>query len=495
MAEEGPKSQPIGGETNRHAARVGTTVDRYKLVGTLGRGGMGAVYEARHTQLNRRFAIKFLLAKHADNPDVLRRFANEAKAAGSLEHPNLAAVMDLGRAEDGAPYIVMEFLQGQDCAALLKAQGKLSVRQAVHIVSQACRGLAAAHRAGIVHRDLKPENLFVTDAGDGTDLIKVLDFGIAKLKSLEVGTATGTGEMFGTAHYMSPEQARGAGEVDARADVWSLGVVLYEFLSGRKPFEGQHFLDLVYQIQTFPPPSLAELEPTLPTSLVRVVESAMTKDVTRRLASIDVLADQLKPFLAWGEKRGDLDQIDTSAETAAASPTDARVRDRVSFPSLGGRSPGTARWTGRALWLWSATVLIVAAAVATILVLRRPAGVARNGEHAPRNPGTGSIALPAAPHAVNSVPVPEPALPSPSPPDVVPQKDSETSADRVRTVRTAFERVDRRSNKPASRPAPRVKTTPVLPEPTLAKPNPAPTLQAPATGRPIYIDKDDPFGP
>jgi serine/threonine-protein kinase len=180
------KEAPIGGAVEKEPdgaiARIGTVVDKYTIVRILGRGGMGAVYEARHAKLARRVAIKFLLPEFAANREVLRRFENEAKAAGGLEHPNLAAVTDFGRANDGSPYVVMEFLEGEDCAKLLRRQGSLAVSRAANIVVRACRGLAVAHKATIVHRDLKPENLFVTDAGDGSDLIKVLDFGIAKLR-------------------------------------------------------------------------------------------------------------------------------------------------------------------------------------------------------------------------------------------------------------------------------------------------------------------------
>lgn len=276
--------------------RIGAVVDKYTIVRLLGRGGMGAVYEARHATVARRFAVKFLLPDLAANPEVLRRFENEAKAAGGLEHPNLAAVTDFGRAADGSPYLVMEFLAGEDCAKLLRRVGPLPVPRAANIVAQACRGLAVAHKAQIIHRDLKPENLFVADAGDGSDLIKVLDFGIAKLRLSDASVVTGTGATFGTAYYMSPEQARGAGEVDQRADVWSLGVVLYELLSGRRPFEGQQFLNVIHQILSVDPPPLGELRPGLPAKLTAVIEQAMMKDVARRLPSVMALGEALAVF-------------------------------------------------------------------------------------------------------------------------------------------------------------------------------------------------------
>src|SRR5450755_1323577 len=285
-----------GQEPEGAIARIGTIVDKYTIVRILGRGGMGTVYEARHSRLARRVAIKFLLPDFAANREVLRRFENEAKAAGGLEHPNLAAVTDFGRADDGSPYLVMEFLEGEDCAKLLSRQGSLGASRAANIVVQACRGLAVAHKATIVHRDLKPENLFVTDAGDGSDLIKVLDFGIAKLRVADAGVVTGTGATFGTAYYMSPEQARGAGEVDPRTDVWSMGVVLYELLSGRKPFLGEQFLEVIHQILSFDPPPLATLRPDLPPKLVAAIDWAMKKDLRERLPSVISLAEALAPF-------------------------------------------------------------------------------------------------------------------------------------------------------------------------------------------------------
>jgi len=318
------------GDGNGPDGRIGTVVDKYTIVRLIGRGGMGAVYEARHAGLARRVAMKFLLPELASNREVLRRFENEAKAAGRLEHPNLIAVTDLGRATDGSPYIVMEFLQGQDCATLLRHCGPLPVPRAANIVLQACRGLAVAHRAGVLHRDLKPENLFVTDAGDGTDLVKVLDFGIAKLRLPDATSATGKGMTFGTAHYMSPEQARDVGGVDPRTDVWSLGVVLYELLSGRRPFAGDQFLTIVYNILSTDPPALATLRAGLPPGLLAVVERAMAKVAADRLPSVAALAAALAPFA-----RGQAAARSTAAATTAASHTESGG----SAPSAGRSRP------------------------------------------------------------------------------------------------------------------------------------------------------------
>jgi serine/threonine protein kinase len=312
VSEANGTTDPEPGAPDR---RLGSIVDKYTIVRLLGQGGMGAVYEARHATLSRRFAIKFLLPQLAEKREILRRFENEAKAAGGLEHPNLAAVTDFGRATDGAPYIVMEFLQGEDCSGLLRRLGQLPIHRAADIVVQACRGLAVAHRAGIVHRDLKPENLFLSDAGDGSDMVKVLDFGIAKLRSAEGSLVTSTGATFGTAHYMSPEQARGASEVDQRTDVWSAGVVLYELLSGRTPFPGEQFLHVIHEILTSEPVPLTSLRSGLPRGIMTAVSRALTKDVSRRLPTVMALAEALTPFA----KRD-------STERAVAGPSAVRTR-------------------------------------------------------------------------------------------------------------------------------------------------------------------------
>jgi serine/threonine-protein kinase len=315
--------------------RIGAEVDRYTIVRLLGKGGMGAVYEARHAKIGRRVAIKFLLPELAARAEILRRFENEAVAAGGLEHPNLVAVMDLGRALDGSPYLVMEFLQGEDCARLIRRVGPLPAARAVNIVLQACRGVAVAHDAGIVHRDLKPENLFLTDVGDGGDQIKVLDFGIAKLRPVEGQASTRTGSTFGTTHYMSPEQARGASDIDTRTDVWALGVVLYELLTGRKPFDGDQPLHVVHQVLNAAVPSLAAARPDLARGLVGAVERALRKDAGERFPSIRALASALAPFAARAP----------SAETAAGGstrPTPATTTDEAPPRRRWARVAGTA---------------------------------------------------------------------------------------------------------------------------------------------------------
>jgi len=205
---------------------------------------------------------------------------------------------------------------------------------------QACRGLAVAHKAAIVHRDLKPENLFVTDAGDGTDLVKVLDFGIAKLRPTDASVVTGTGATFGTAFYMSPEQARGAGDVDPRTDVWSLGVVLYELLTGRKPFQGEQFLQVIYQILSVEPPPAATVRPGLPARLSEIIERAMTKEADDRVPSVLELAEALLPFAGRSPNAQNVLSADALAATRATpeTRTGEALRASAAASTASGRS-------------------------------------------------------------------------------------------------------------------------------------------------------------
>ena len=258
----GPDPSPIG-------KLVG---GKYRIVRLLARGGMGVVYEAQHTVVRRRFAIKFLRRDLAERRDILNRFQREAEAAGALENDHVTAAIDFSISDDGTPYIVMEYLVGESLAALLEREGRLPIGRAADLVLQACRGVGAAHAAGIVHRDLKPHNLFVCRRDDGTDFVKVLDFGVAKLQALdEASAATRTGVVLGTAAYMSPEQARGDKLVDKRADVYALGAILYELVSLKRPHPGDSQNAILHHIATQPPVSLASVQPDLPADFVEVV--------------------------------------------------------------------------------------------------------------------------------------------------------------------------------------------------------------------------------
>jgi serine/threonine protein kinase len=280
--------------------RIGTLVEgKYEILRVLGSGGMGKVYEGRNVRIGRKVAIKFLRALYAGLPEVIRRFENEARAVGPLEHENIAAVHDFGD-DGGTHFLVMDLLVGEDCERLVRREGPLPVVRAVNIVLQVCRGLDVAHRSGIVHRDLKPANLFVANRADQTDLIKILDFGVAKLRGEPELSGTTLGLVLGTPRYMSPEQARGDRTVEHVTDVYSLGVILYELLSGETPHQGKSHQEIIHSILYGTPKPLETIRQGLPVGLARVVATAMCADPAGRYPTAAALGEALIPFAgAW----------------------------------------------------------------------------------------------------------------------------------------------------------------------------------------------------
>jgi hypothetical protein len=278
---------PSGDAEGFHLVR-GTRLGPYEVLAPLGSGGMGEVYRARDERLGREVAVKVLTADSSSDPERLRRFEQEARAVGALNHPNLLAVFDTGE-EEGRPFVVFELLEGVTLRQRM-GPGALAVGKALDYAIQIARGLAAAHERGIVHRDLKPENLFVTKDGR----LKILDFGLAKLsdpaerdrklEKAETRTATAPGLILGTVGYMSPEQVRGK-PADARSDLFSLGTILYEMLSGRRAFEGATATDTLGAILTRDPPEITTSTGVLPAGLERVVRRCLEKDPEERLQS------------------------------------------------------------------------------------------------------------------------------------------------------------------------------------------------------------------
>jgi eukaryotic-like serine/threonine-protein kinase len=272
---------------------------KYRIERLLGVGGMGVVVAARHEQLDQLVAIKFVRGDALDNDEAVERFIREARSAARLKSEHVARVLDVGRLETGAPYMVMEFLDGHDLSQALTRDGPMAVDVAAALIMQACEAVAEAHAAGIVHRDLKPENLFLTRTVGGTPKVKVLDFGVSKSARLgddPKAKLTRTRTMLGSPLYMAPEQMRSSRDVDARGDVWALGVVLFELLTGRSPFEADTMPELCLKIVSEPPLSLAELRPVVPPSLVEVVERCLQKDKEKRYANAAELALALAPF-------------------------------------------------------------------------------------------------------------------------------------------------------------------------------------------------------
>jgi serine/threonine-protein kinase len=327
-----PPEGPCAADGGR--SRVGQVIGgKYRLERPLGTGGMGEVYEARHTFIGRRFAVKLLLPQYANQREMLTRFQREAQAAGALESEHVTAVTDFGFTDDGAPYLLMEHLDGEDLGRLLVRTGPLDVARAVDLTIQACRGLAVAHRHGIIHRDLKPENLFVVARSDGSDLLKLLDFGIAKLRDRGgAGAAAGgalaadtvhdttrSGSALGTPCYMPPEQARGERDIDHRADIYALGVILYEMLSREKPHNGDSYNAILFHILTQAPTPLETLRDGLPPGLIEVVARAMAFDRDGRYAGAAELAEALAPFVGGA-------RAVVPAPAAAGTPSRAVAR-------------------------------------------------------------------------------------------------------------------------------------------------------------------------
>jgi len=262
------QSQPSGDPL------LGTTVaGRYKVIKLLGEGGMGQVYLAEHSAIEKRMALKVLRAEYAHKGEIVTRFQQEAISASRIKHPNVLDVFDFGQLENGCFYLAMEFLEGNDLADELQRARQLTPARALPIAMQICRALSAAHAKGVVHRDMKPENVFLQRTGDGEEIVKIVDFGIAQLKpSNEEAAAqsthrrlTRTGMIFGTPEYMAPEQALGQA-VDARADLYALGVILFEMLAGVRPFEAESKVALLGMKVTSDPPALSAKNPDLQVS-------------------------------------------------------------------------------------------------------------------------------------------------------------------------------------------------------------------------------------
>jgi tRNA A-37 threonylcarbamoyl transferase component Bud32 len=270
---------------------------KYEVEGVLGAGGMGVVLAARHMALGQRVAVKFLLPGLAKRqPEAVERFLREARAATQLKSEHVARVMDVATAEDGAAYLVMEYLEGRDLGRVLRDEGRLPIAAVVDYTLQAAEALAEAHGRGIVHRDLKPANLFLTRGVDGSPLVKVLDFGISKASATGERGITRTDAVMGSPGYMSPEQIRSAKHVDHRADVWGLGIVLYELVSGQPPFDGDNIATLSAQIVVETPKPVESLRPDVPRALADAIAKCLEKEPNKRFSSMAELATALQPF-------------------------------------------------------------------------------------------------------------------------------------------------------------------------------------------------------
>lgn len=351
---------------------IGQTLGgRYLVTRKIGQGGMGAVYEATHTLIGKRVAVKVLLEKYAQREAIVKRLKQEAQLASSVGNEHIIDITDFGTTEDGRTFVVMEFLDGESLAECLGRETQLSEQRILRIASQACSALAAAHAKGVVHRDIKPENLFLLKRKE-QDFVKVVDFGISKSlrassEEEETTRLTQTGMVLGTPLYMSPEQARGDDELDQRVDVYALGVIMYEAATGRVPFSGNNYLSVISQVLNEEPKPLRELRPELSEEFEAVVLKAMSKDVKERYASAnDMLAD---------------------VTSLLDDPTRSTERAKITGPrrrSLAKKSDGSTRYV-----VWVAGLAIVVAAV--VFSVTRLAG---SSSKTPKDAGSNVVVTP-----------------------------------------------------------------------------------------------------
>jgi eukaryotic-like serine/threonine-protein kinase len=313
---------------------IGTRVGNYEIKAKLGEGGMGAVYMGEHPLIGKRVAIKVLLDDLVANETLVTRFFNEAKAANDIRHQNIVDIVDFGKLEkEGGGkivYLVMELLEGQSLATRIDSK-RLTFEETRHILQQCCSGLAASHAKGIIHRDLKPDNLFLVRRGRDENFVKILAFGIAKLTATSsTSTKTRTGTLIGTPAYMSPEQCAGRSNIDARSDIYALGIVMYEMLTGQVPFKGEGFGDIVVAQLTETAKKPSELRADIPPELDAIVMKAIEKEPAARFQSMEQLAIALGDPEAFARSPDAV--ANAGAAAAAVTAAVAVVADAPSGP-------------------------------------------------------------------------------------------------------------------------------------------------------------------
>ena len=400
---------------------------KYRVDRVLGVGGMGVVVAATHLQLDQIVALKFVRREALSDRDIISRFDREARAAVRLKSEHVARILDVGRLATGAPYIVMEYLEGQDLSAVLEQRQTIAVPLACDFLIQACDAIAEAHALGIVHRDLKPANLFLATTSHGREIVKVLDFGISKSHGPTGDPQmTRTQAVMGSPGYMSPEQMRSTKNVDGRTDIWSLGVILYELVTGRVPFHAETFTALCLKIAMDPLPPFPPLPATAPAGFEAVVARALEKDQALRYASPSDFARALAPFASPPYR----DRAYQLASLVAGGPAHgAHMMQTVALPwpttLRGAAGQQAAPPSGPRRWRWLAAgggALVVALGLGTTMLRG-----GRPGGHAP--PPEPRVSVPTVtPGTVTSPPAPPPPV-RPLPPAIIPQIDAGVPAD------------------------------------------------------------------
>ncbi len=457
---------------------------KFRVERVLGQGNMGVVLLATHLQLDQLVALKFLLPSALSQAELEARFAQEARAAAKIKSEHVVRVIDVSALDDGAPYIVMEYLEGTDLAKLLVRRGPLPVTQAVTHVLQACEALAEAHAAGIVHRDLKLSNLFVSTYPDGAPCIKILDFGISKYSipgSDPDLSMTDTAAVMGSPLYMSPEQMRSTRSVDARSDIWALGVILYELVAGRVPFDAQTMPSLCTMVLQDEPPPLGLRVRDLPRGFEAVVLRCLAKDRNQRFPNVHELARALVEFAPQDGQRS-LDRIARLARSDLA-PSGARTLDL----GYGGEPPPLASTAHPSRKGWAAGVVVALLIALGVGVWRWAAPSATLSHAVPAAaPAAPAAAAPAA--AAVAAPTPAPAAAAASAPSPAaaaapaPAAGTSAAALEVPAAAPAPAGSSRRSKPKTRRGPPPI--SPSAPEPAAAAPAPpAPAKLNPLDGR------------
>jgi len=324
---------------------TGDIIDgKYRIIRLIGEGGMGAVYEGENTRIHRRVAIKILHSGIAEQAEAVARFEREAQAAGRIGSDHIVEVLDLGALANGDRYLVMEFLDGEGLGSRIKTRGRIAPPDMYPIANQLLEGLAAAHGAGIIHRDLKPDNVFLLKSRAGqTDFVKLLDFGISKFNQMSGDSGfsmTRTGAVMGTPYYMAPEQAKGSREMDHRVDIYAVGVILYEALTGQVPFSADTFNELLFKIVLEEPKPLSVIDPSIDAGFAAIVVKAMARDPAHRFQN----SREFQQALAqWASGQGSM------LVSQLRVPTTGLTASRMAQPSsplLGTGTPGTWSQTG-----------------------------------------------------------------------------------------------------------------------------------------------------